>query len=191
MCRSARLRGRQRPARHGQHERRLVPVAGDAQQRLHHAPGRLDAIRQRLVEPVPVVEGRQGRQRGRRAGRGLRRHLGRHRRSAGRLLLPPHPPVRGRHLLGNRRIPAHSRLGKRSTRHERVGRVLGGRQRHSRHRDRPRRTRQGPDGPRRRYDRIEPLHDLHGKVVLLGSDRTESELRHRPLGQQQLPRSSA
>ena len=52
------LRGRQRPERQGQLPRRPVPVARDAQQGLHHAPGRLDAIRQRVVGPVPGPEGR-------------------------------------------------------------------------------------------------------------------------------------
>ena len=49
---SRRRRGGQRPERQGQLQRRHVPLAGDAQQGLHHAPGRLDAMGQRLVEPV-------------------------------------------------------------------------------------------------------------------------------------------
>ena len=46
-------------------------------------------------------------------------------------------------------------------------------------RDRPHRTRQEPDGPGRRYDRLQPLHDLHGTIGLLRSHRIEPELRHR------------
>ena len=47
------------------------------------------------------------------------------------------------------------------------------------------------DGPGRRYDQFQPLHDLHGTVVLFRSHRTEPELRYRPLVRQQLRSTTA
>ena len=64
--------------------------------------------------------------------------------------------------------------------------ILGRRNEPSGGRDRPDRTREDPHGPGRRHDRIEPLHDLHGALLLLRSDRTEPEFRDRRVAEQQL-----
>ena len=149
----------------------------------------LDNVWWNQTDAMKVAKGANaGKSQGVASGDTLAASAEQQRRSPGRQRLPPHPRLCRGHLLGNRRVQAHSRLGKRSVRHERAGRILGRPQGHSPNQHRPHRTRQGPDGPGRRYDRFQPLHDLHGKVLLLGSDRTESELRHRPLGEQQLPR---
>ena len=72
--------------------------------------GALDAMGQRVVEPVAGAEGQSGCQARQCAGRGYGGGHGRDRRSRGRRILPSHPALcRGR-FLGDRRVQAYSGL---------------------------------------------------------------------------------
>ena len=67
---------------HGQLQRRPVPLAGNAEQGLHHAHRRLDADGQCLVEPDRCHEGSsRAPTPATSAGSRFRRHLGRHRQT--------------------------------------------------------------------------------------------------------------